>query len=134
MTAISSINANSANYNAVKIQVNDPKTIIPENFKKNNADNSIYNAINIEVNRPVVEVQKDPVYDYPENDSIVTYNMTGIGIIPTLPVKQPELKNDAEINTNIEDDDMMAAVLTASIDYQNEIKQDVRLVNVRRIK
>lgn len=85
MTTVSAINANQANYNAVKIQVNDPKTIVPEGFKKNTEDNGIYNAINIEVNRPTVEVQKDPVYNYPQNDSIVTYNMTGIGIVPTLP-------------------------------------------------
>lgn len=37
-------------------------------------------------------------------------------------------------NTNITDDDMMAAVLVATIDFRNEIKEDVRLVNVREIK
>lgn len=47
-----------------------------------------------------------------------------------------EIKEERKVakNLNIEDDDMMAAVLIASIDYQNEIKQDVRLTNVRRIK
>lgn len=47
-----------------------------------------------------------------------------------------EVKEETKVtkNLNIEDDDMMAAVLVASIDYQNEIKQDVRLTNVRRIK
>ena len=34
----------------------------------------------------------------------------------------------------ISDDDMMAAVLVATIDYRNEIKKDVRVVNVREIK
>ena len=37
-------------------------------------------------------------------------------------------------NTNIEDDDMMAAVLVATIDFRNEIKEDVRLVSVNKIK
>ena len=37
-------------------------------------------------------------------------------------------------NTNITDDDMMAAVLVATIDFRNEIKEDVRLVSVREIK
>lgn len=41
--------------------------------------------------------------------------------------------NKNKNNTIIEDDDMMAAVLVATIDYQNEIKQDVRLVNVRKL-
>lgn len=47
-----------------------------------------------------------------------------------------EVKEERKVakNLNIEDDDMMVAVLIASIDYQNEIKQDVRLTNVRRIK
>ena len=47
-----------------------------------------------------------------------------------------EVKEERKVakNLNIEDDDMMAAVLVASIDYQNEIKKDVRLTNVRRIK
>ena len=65
---------------------------------------------------------------------------SGISMAVNLLVKKED-KKDVVVkkenvirNTNIEDDDMMAAVLTASIDYQNEIKQDVRLVNVRRIK
>ena len=36
--------------------------------------------------------------------------------------------------TNINDDDIMAAVLVATIDFRNEIKEDVRLVSVREIK
>lgn len=38
----------------------------------------------------------------------------------------------AEFDTNNED--MVAAVLVATIDYQNEIKQDVKLVSVKEIK
>jgi len=34
----------------------------------------------------------------------------------------------------IKDEDMMIAVLIASIDYQNEIKKDVRLVSVKEVK
>ncbi|MBR4237641.1 OadG family protein [bacterium] len=36
-------------------------------------------------------------------------------------------------NVDIKDEDMMVAVLVASIDYQNEIKKDVRLVNVKEL-
>lgn len=32
------------------------------------------------------------------------------------------------------DEDMVAAVLVATIDYQNEVKQDVKLVSVKEIK
>ena len=34
---------------------------------------------------------------------------------------------------DIQDEDMMVAVLIASIDYQQEINKDVRLIQVKRI-
>jgi Na+-transporting methylmalonyl-CoA/oxaloacetate decarboxylase gamma subunit len=34
----------------------------------------------------------------------------------------------------ISDDDMMAAVLVATIDYRSEIKKDVRVVSVKEVK
>lgn len=34
----------------------------------------------------------------------------------------------------IEDEDMMAAVLVATIDYRNQIGKNVRLVSVRKVK
>ena len=37
-------------------------------------------------------------------------------------------------SVEIVDDDMMAAVLIATIDYQSEIKKDVRLISVREVK
>ena len=43
---------------------------------------------------------------------------------------QPQAATKVEIT----DDDMMAAVLAATIDYQNEVKTDVRLVSVKEIK
>ncbi len=46
--------------------------------------------------------------------------------------KVSKTSTKVELNTN--DEDMMAAVLVATIDYQNEIKKDVKLVNVREIK
>ena len=63
--------------------------------------------------------------------------------IKALDVKKQEVK-ETETKTNtksfertkledIEDDDMMAAVLVATIDYRNEIKEDVRLIRVRKI-
>lgn len=35
---------------------------------------------------------------------------------------------------SIKDDDMMAAVLVATIDYRKEINKDVRVVNVKEVK
>ena len=42
-------------------------------------------------------------------------------------------KTDTLKNTKILDDDMMVAVLIASIDYQEEIKKDVKLVSVKEL-
>ena len=49
------------------------------------------------------------------------------------PAKKEEIAaKPAQFNEN--DEDMVAAVLVATIDYQNEIKQDVKLVSVKEIK
>ena len=37
-------------------------------------------------------------------------------------------------NVEIKDDDMMVAVLIATIDYREEVKTDVKLINVREVK
>ncbi len=45
-----------------------------------------------------------------------------------------EDKKEEVKSTEIVDDDMMAAVLVATIDYQNEIKKDVKLISVKEVK
>lgn len=91
MTTVYPINPN-ATYNAVKVQVNDPRTIIPEGYKGNINDNGVYNATNIEINRPTVEVQKDTTYDYPEAYEIVTFDKAQIlpVVVPSLPAEKVE--------------------------------------------
>ena len=91
MTTISPIDVRNsgANYNAVKIQVNDPKTSIPEGFKSSEENTGLFNAINIEVNRPVVEVKKDTTYDYSKADEIVTFNQAVVPVnVPELPAPE----------------------------------------------
>lgn len=110
MTSITPLNAdraNSANYNAVKIQVNDPRTNIPEGFKSEDGDNGIYNAVNIEVNRPRVNAgikrpEIKPIYNYPQANGIVTYDMAGIA--PVLPVAYQTnlINNKTLINAEFE--------------------------------
>lgn len=48
--------------------------------------------------------------------------------VVSTPQPRPSLKLE-----DIKDDDMMAAVLVATIDYANEIKEDVHLVSVREL-
>ena len=51
----------------------------------------------------------------------------------TKPVEQPVVTRKTTKLEDIKDDDMMAAVLVATIDYANEIKEDVHLVSVREL-
>lgn len=85
------INSKSATYNAVKIQINDPKTNISEGFKTSPEDNNTYNAVAIEVNRPSVETGSKQrhchnVYNYPCAECAVTSDMA-----PIHPIKVPNL-------------------------------------------
>ena len=88
------INSKAATYNAVKIQINDPRTNIPEDFQPSTKDNGTYNAVAIEVNRPSVEAgKKHPdhkhcIYDYPCADCPVTSDLVPMHQIslPNLPV------------------------------------------------
>ena len=91
----STINFKAATYNAVKIQVNEPKTNVSENFQSNPLDNGIYNAVSIEVNNPSVETNKEQkhnhaIYDYPCAECMVTSDFAQIHPITvpalTLPV------------------------------------------------
>ena len=45
----------------------------------------------------------------------------------------PIVHNDS-IEIDINDEDMMAAILVATIDYRNEVKEDVKVINVREVK
>lgn len=40
----------------------------------------------------------------------------------------------SSINIDTNDDDLMVAILVATIDYRQEVKQDVRVVSVREVK
>ena len=74
MTVISPINNNTANLSAVKIRINNPVTNVPEEMK-GKVNEGQYNAVDIEVNRPEVNVNKKPIYEYPQYNQIVTYDM-----------------------------------------------------------
>lgn len=42
--------------------------------------------------------------------------------------------SSSEVKFDENNEDMVAAVMVATIDYQQEIKQDVKLVNIKEIK
>lgn len=101
MTTVSPItNSTDANYNAVKIKINDPKTTIPEGFKS--ADLGNYNAINIEVNRPTVDVVK--LDEIPTQVAIAAFMPMEVPELPVDPVAYEDFakeidEQDAELVT-----------------------------------
>ncbi len=72
---VPAVNNKQANYNAVKIQINDPKTKISPDYKTNPEDNGIYTGVDIQINRPSVEPYTKSLYEYPAYTGIVPYDM-----------------------------------------------------------
>lgn len=93
----------AANYNAVKIQINDPKTNLPEGMQADTLNDGKYNAVNIEVNRPVVDVIPK-TYSYPESKEVVTAEQANIKPIevPPLPVNPIAYQSDVINETEVE--------------------------------
>lgn len=111
MAHIPALNANSATnfkaatYNAVKVQVNDPKTNIMEGYKGVPGDDGIYNSVSIEVNRPSIEAGKkhcnhDHIYDYRCSDCVVTSDMAPIYTFENLPVVPVAYQTTSYISNN----------------------------------
>ena len=71
-------------YNGVKIRINNPVVVTPNNSEKTPLRNN-YNAVDIEVNSPKV-LPENYVYNYKNAENIVTSDMAGI-----TPVKVPKM-------------------------------------------
>ena len=41
---------------------------------------------------------------------------------------------NSKVAIDINDEDMMAAILVATIDYRNEVKEDVKVISVKEVK
>ena len=72
------IDLNKPVYSAVNISISKPE--VDANSNKTNPmtvnnDNGIYNAVKINIDNPRVNMEPKPVYDYPEAEGIVTYDM-----------------------------------------------------------
>ncbi len=120
MTTVSPINnTTTANLNAVKIKINDPRTIIPEEMK-GKINDGMYNAVDIEVNRPATVV-KSP-YIYPKAEGIVTYDKLAL---PKSNVPAPNITTvEAEKKTSFK------AAPTVEIVSPKEIKPEIDLSKV----
>ena len=108
---------NRANYSAVKININKPEVFAngannqnptitnPMNVNGNNVD---LNAVNINIDNPTVHAEPvQPIYDYPQAQMPMTYDMAQINKVPlpqgfnlayhTTNVILPKMENELEV-------------------------------------
>lgn len=70
---------------------------------------------------------------------ILVSNLVSLAINSKKETKTEVTNNDNNVVANTttvdyNDEDVMAAILVATIDYRNEIKKDVKVLNVREVK
>ena len=94
------IDFNRPVYSAVNINIRKPEVDANKNVSNPmtvNNDNGIYNAVKIDIDNPKINTDTKPVYDYPEAEGIVTYDMLTLNPI-ALPEKEEEIE-EADIET-----------------------------------
>lgn len=78
-------------YNGVKIRINNPVVVTPDN-PKNSDYSGNYNAVDIKVNNPKI-LPESFIYNYKNAEKIVTADMAGIA-----PVKVPQIPVYQNVN------------------------------------
>ena len=68
-------------YNAVNIKIRKPE--VNANSGQDNGmscitDNGIYNAVKIDIDKPAINKEPKKIYDYPQAQGVVTYDMAGL--------------------------------------------------------
>lgn len=100
------------NYNAVKINIKKPEINAGNGRNTYIDDNGIYNAVNIEIDNPSINTEPKKVYDYPEAEEPVTYDMINPNIrLPqgfnvaytTTNVILPKMEQEVELGENEEE-------------------------------
>lgn len=100
-------------YNGVKINIRKPEVNAGSNVNGESCitdNNGTYNAVSIDIDNPRVNTSQGKIYDYPEADAPVTYDMANIQQIPlprgfhvayqTTNVIMPNIENELEIEGN----------------------------------
>ena len=93
---VQSLDFNKPVYSAVNISIKKPEVDASKNVSNPltiNNDNGIYNAVKIDIDNPKVNTEPQKVYDYPEADGIVTYDMLTINPV-ALPKEKAEAPNE----------------------------------------
>lgn len=104
-------NINGQNYNAVKINIQKPQMNgNPSVDAVQNDNNGNYSAVSINIDNPTVNMPEHKIYDYPEAQTPVTYDMANINQIPlpqgfhvayqTTNLILPKMENELEIEVD----------------------------------
>ena len=104
-------NISGQNYNAVKINIQKPQVNGNPNISTApNNDNGNYSAVSINIDNPTVNMPEHKIYDYPEAQVPVTYDMANINQIPlpqgfhvayqTTNLILPKMENELEIEVD----------------------------------
>ena len=104
-------NINRQNYNAVKINIQKPQMNGNPNVDAvQNDNNGNYSAVSINIDNPTVNMPEHKIYDYPEAQAPVTYDMANVNQIPlpqgfhvayqTTNLILPKMENELEIEVD----------------------------------
>ena len=93
------IDFNKPVYSAVDINIRKPevnagKTVTNPNTVNN--DNGIYNAVKINIDNPSVNSDPKVIYDYPEADGIITYDMLAVNPVALPQTEETKVEEATE--------------------------------------
>lgn len=120
-------NISKQNYNAVKINIKNPQVNgLPSNDTVQ-SDGGNYSAVNINIDNPSVNIPEHRIYDYPEAQAPVPFDMTNVNPLPlpqgfhvayqTTNLILPKMENELEVEAKDED---------KSGKVQEDIQEDVK--------
>ena len=103
-------NINGQNYNAVKINIQKPQVNGGQGINAAPNDNGNYSAVSINIDNPTVNMPEHRIYDYPQTDGPVPYNMANIQPLPlpqgfhfayqTTNLILPKMENELEVKAD----------------------------------
>jgi len=151
------VDFNKPVYNGVNISISKPEVNAggTTNPMESNNDNGIYNAVRIGIDNPKVNTQPKKIYDYPQAESIVTYEMLNVNPIKVKPLPAeyavaeeiPVDEEEQTVNKKTEESaqeidlkklaeprevprERLEALLTYDKEPQNTNSEDVKAVKV----
>ena len=103
-------NINGQNYNAVRINIQKPQVNAGNVNNIPSQDSGNYNAVSINIDNPTVNMPEHRIYDYPQANEPITYDMANINPLPlpqgfhvayqTTNLILPKMENELEINAD----------------------------------